>query len=241
MEEIWQNIASTYGNAQDLEEMNRCLIAEAAIRIASARVGAEPVKILELGCGNGKVLKKCLSVASESCRITGVDSSSRMLSVARETLLSSPYISLIEADILAWSKACSAEQYDMVFAANTLHNLPSDAAIVETIQDMVRLAKPGGLVVFDVRNAWNPFLSYGYWKNRRAGMQFFTFSPFRAVRLLRQAGCEVTMLKPLAYTTIAEAGKQSKPRWFKFLYRWYLRQTQRVRFALYVHIEAKKI
>lgn len=243
MEEIWENIAKTYGNAQDLEEMNRLLMAEAVRRVAVAAKdrGQGSASVLELGCGNGKVLKKCISIASDKCHITGVDSSPGMLQVAAECLPSSPFFSLVEADILAFVRTAGREMYDLVFAANTLHNLPSTAAIVEVVQGMARLVKKGGVIAFDIRNSWNPFLAYGYWKNRRAGMQFFTSSPFFAERLLREAGFVITMVKPLTYETVEQAGKQGKPAWFKFLYRSYLVLLHRVRFALYVHIEAQKI
>lgn len=242
MEEIWERIAYTYGNAEDLEEKNRRLVAEAVAHLARERSASGlPVEILELGCGNGKVLVKCLGAVSSNCRITGIDSSPTMVKVARERVASSPYISLIETDIQEWAKTAPTDAYDMVFAANTLHNLPSVDAIIEVIQHMVRLTKAGGLVVFDVRNSLNPLLRYGYWKNRRAGMQFFPFSPFQAARLLKRAGCTNITSTPLAYATIAQAGKAGKPAWFRFLYQAYLALTRRTACALYVHIEARKV
>lgn len=241
MEEIWERIAHTYGNAEDLEEKNRRLIAEVVERLARERAKAGELSFLELGCGNGKVLEKCLGSVSSRCRLTGVDSSPAMLKVAREAVLASPYISFVEADILSWIKNAETGAYDMVFAANTLHNLPSIGAIIEVINAMARLTKPGGLIVFDVRNALNPFLRYGYWKNRRSGMQFFPFSPFRAARLLKQAGCANIAFTPLTYATVAQAGKAGKPAWFRFLYRAYLALTRRTGCALYVHIEARKV
>ena len=240
MQEFWSRLAHTYGNALDLEERIRNAAAELVNNMLKKSLPAQPLEVIELGCGNGKILKKCEQSASPICHITGVDSSAEMLSVAKNFLTASPYLTLTEEDVLAYVRQAPKKSFDAVFSCNTLHNLPSTEDVATTISQMAEMLRPGGKILFDIRNDYNPFIRRGYRKNRAQGLQFFTFSWRRAVKILKKAGCSNIRVKPLSYATPEEAGKIGSSKLFRFFYRCYLYLTRSVWCAPYVLVEAEK-
>ena len=106
--------------------------------------------VLEIGCGTGRVL---IPLAQANCKVTGVDISTTMLTIARAKAARMNVlrdVSLICADA---RRVAIDRSFDMAFAAtNTFMlftELPDQLAVLGTLHRMLR---PGGLVIFDLFN-----------------------------------------------------------------------------------------
>ena len=89
-----------------------------------------------------------------------------MISIAKEKF---PKYEFECADILTYP---IEESYDYVICINSLHNLPSKEMIYSFLKKAKSLVKLGGYLIFDIRNENNPFIRYGYRKNRKKGLVF---------------------------------------------------------------------
>ena len=116
------------------------------VRMA-VRLGAKEARVLDVGCGSGRV--PILLARAADARVVGVDTSARMLELARENAAASgaATVSFLVADGRALPFADGA--FDVVLSHHTLHHLP-DAS--ELIREMQRVLRSGGaLFVRDLR------------------------------------------------------------------------------------------
>jgi ubiquinone/menaquinone biosynthesis C-methylase UbiE len=234
MLDFWKQQSSHYGQAQDLEEIIRELVARYVQQYAISRPDST---LLELGCGNGAVLVKIeklnLPIVS-----TGVDYSSSMLEVAQQRLFKTR---LVEADLLPFlAQLDPTKKFNITLCINTLHNLPSRDSIQIALHALAQATTPGGFIMFDLRNPHNPFLSRGYRSNRKKGLQFFTFPLTQAKKILKQEGFEVVTVQPIFYKTLQEAGRESRSFLKSWAYRIYLYLTRTRLLSTYLFVVARK-
>lgn len=235
MKEFWRKQANTYGGANDLEEIIRSKVAD-FVAAEAHRVGEYTV--LEVGCGNGAIISKIISHGvSNIKKVIGVDSSPEMIEVARQR---------IDAENVTFSVGTvysavepNAVQYNSFICCNTLHNLKDSTAISFMLTNAHHAVILGGYFLFDIRNSFNPFINFGYRKNRSAGLQFNTYSWIKAKRELEANGFVVECIVPIHYRTLADARKKFGI-FCSFLYRMYLKLTAFSLFAPYVLIVARK-
>jgi len=97
--------------------------------------------VLDLGCGTGLSGAELAGVAK---RMVGVDLSAAML---REARARGCYRDLAEAEVLAWMRAATAEQFDVIVAADVLVYFGDLGPIFE---QAARLLRAGGLFAFSV-------------------------------------------------------------------------------------------
>ncbi len=235
MPDFWRGMSHAYGHAADLEELVRLAAADF---LRSAYPSYTSPSFLELGCGNGAILAK-LRAAVPGARLMGVDDSRDMLAVARTVLgSSSDLVCEPLADFV--SDPRNAARFEAAISCNTLHNLHSREAITAFFRSVGSVIRPGGHLICDIRNRFNPFISRGYAHNRSKGLDFHTFSPWRAMRILRRNGFEIVRCTPIRYRSLSEAGKDSLGGWRRVAYRAYLGLSRFSFFAPYVLIIARK-
>lgn len=109
-------------------------------------------QILDVGCGNGRLyqLFKDLSIT-----FTGIDISSGLIDIAKETYPESTFI-VSDMRELPLEDAL----FDIVYSIAAVHHLPPEGQ-QQTLQEVHRVLKPGGLFVM---TNWN-FL--GRWTKKR--------------------------------------------------------------------------
>ncbi|GAB0174348.1 MAG: hypothetical protein HHAS10_02270 [Candidatus Altimarinota bacterium] len=173
MQEFWTNYAQIYGGANDLEEKQRLFVAN----FLSGKTG----NLLEFASGNGKVISH-IREAGFKGDILGVDYNKEMVEVARTRL---PNEKFIQGDILEAEKFLGEMKFDFVICLNSLHNLPDKKMIFNFLEAMKKYTKQGGYIIFDVRNSLNPGVNYGYYRNRKRGLQFFTLFPDRIKQIFK--------------------------------------------------------
>ncbi|MBP7515890.1 MAG: class I SAM-dependent methyltransferase [Flavobacteriales bacterium] len=110
---------------------------------------------LEIGCGTGK---NTLWLAGRCARVTAVDLSPSMLSVAREKV-KADHVTFVEADMLRpWTFAES--RYDLVTFSLVLEHIEHLEPILRNVHQVL---KPGGLVYI---GELHPFKQYSGTKAR---------------------------------------------------------------------------
>jgi SAM-dependent methyltransferase len=119
---------------------NRRWHAEAEKLLEALRAFGPKGRVLELACGTGLWTEQLVQFAK---RVTAVDASPEMLSIARERV-SGPAVRYVEADIFSWH---SDALYDVVFFSFWLSHVPPDrfAPFWDTVRSCLA---PGGRVFF---------------------------------------------------------------------------------------------
>lgn len=101
-----------------------------------------PVKMLDCACGYGYLAEKIFPCLPEGSSYTGFDISEKYLDEARKRFGSdNPAIQFQYGNVLDFQ---SDEKYDLVISQMILSYLPEPEKVVK---DMVRLLKPGGMLV----------------------------------------------------------------------------------------------
>ncbi|MBI4427213.1 MAG: class I SAM-dependent methyltransferase [Candidatus Magasanikbacteria bacterium] len=160
-------------------------------------------KILDLGCGWGRLYQVFVG---RSINYVGADQSIEPLKIARKKF---PKIKFVRAEMT--NLPFENEEFNKIFCINTFHHLLSKDLMLETLQEMKRVLKPGGQLImtnWNLRGGWREkkieskeYKDIGNnnyeipWKNDLgivlAKRYYHAFSPLELKKLLNQAGFEV--------------------------------------------------
>lgn len=108
----------------------------------SAKLGSAPGTgaLLDIGCGNGLVLKR---LSSSFVKLAGIDYSDTMIAAAKK-LLPAADLSIGAADRLRFGDAA----FTHVLCYSICHYFPDVAYVKAAVSEMVRVAQPGGTILF---------------------------------------------------------------------------------------------
>ncbi|MEK6322038.1 MAG: class I SAM-dependent methyltransferase [Acidobacteriota bacterium] len=107
-------------------------------------VPVDAVSVLDVGCGLGRLTAR---LAIDNREVTGLDLSPEMILRARKESRATRRLMFLCGDFL--DRDFTAQQFDCVISAATLHHMPEDVAV----RRMVWLLRPGGrLVIHDIRS-----------------------------------------------------------------------------------------
>jgi len=115
-------------------------------------------RILDLGCGNGKLWQRLVERGYLG-EYVGLDFSAELLEVAKQqasrTVGRQPdrnYPQFIQADLTedGWENRAPNLPYDFVLAFAVLHHLPGELTVIQTLRRIQRLLTPGGKFIFSV-------------------------------------------------------------------------------------------
>jgi len=112
-----------------------------------AGVVAPYMSVLDIGCGNGRLLNS-LPVRAEN--YLGVDLSANLIVLAKNNY---PNHNFLVADVLDLGKI-EIGQFDFIFAIAMLHHLPGQDLQVETLDILADKLSLGGTMVVSVQNFW---------------------------------------------------------------------------------------
>ncbi|MGB0120791.1 MAG: class I SAM-dependent methyltransferase [Solirubrobacterales bacterium] len=111
--------------------------------------------ILDVGCGTGVVASK---LADQGYEVTGVDPSDGMLEHLRS---SDPRVTAAQGS--ATDLPFDDDTFDLTMCVAVMHHIAEPAAVNESLIEMVRVTRHGGLILVWDHNPRNP-----YWKNLMA-------------------------------------------------------------------------
>ncbi len=107
----------------------------------------ENSKVLDVGCGNGRLLEAFIGKEIE---YLGVDACDELLQHAKKNY---PKNNFQKADILQLGDI-SDYNFDYVFSIAVIHHLPGKDLQLKAIKQLYNKTKQGGQVVFTVWNLW---------------------------------------------------------------------------------------
>jgi ubiquinone/menaquinone biosynthesis C-methylase UbiE len=114
------------------------------VRVARARNAAQPLRVLDVACGTGHLLKMLGAALPTEAKLFGLDLSPHYIARAREVLPRDLDVSLIcdNAEQLPFLDS----SFDVATSLYLLHEVPP-AVRARVLQEMARVVRPGGLVV----------------------------------------------------------------------------------------------
>ncbi len=109
--------------------------------------------ILDLGCGNGRLLRSLHGSAKKSPAATfhylGIDNNRKMLNLAQKNF---PHENFMEGDQLEIPVDDSA--MDLIFNIRSFHHLPGEKLRLQALKEMNRVLRPNGILIITVWNLW---------------------------------------------------------------------------------------
>ncbi len=171
--------------------------------------------ILDVCCGNGLFFLHSKAKISEKRLMVGIDKSMELLREAKKIFQNNSIkgISLIRGD--AFQLPFKSETFDRVVCVNTLLNMASLDAIEALLAELMRICKPNGRLLVEIRNQSNPYIRLKYWMHSRKQKfpvraykvgdisDIFERHEFHCTRIL-PIGCPVEFI---AKAFLIEAGK----------------------------------
>ncbi|MCR4330840.1 MAG: class I SAM-dependent methyltransferase [Patescibacteria group bacterium] len=117
------------------------------LKFVSAYVHAEDM-VLDIGCGNGRLFEE---LRDKKITYTGIDSSKKLIELARERHLSST--TFLQGDALRLP--FGNESFHVVFSFAVLHHIPSEKLRLQFMSEAYRVLTKDGVAVLSVWNLWH--------------------------------------------------------------------------------------
>jgi 2-polyprenyl-3-methyl-5-hydroxy-6-metoxy-1,4-benzoquinol methylase len=109
-------------------------------------------KVLDAGCGNGRLLE---ALADKQIAYLGIDNSTALLNLARTNY---PAHNFQELDLstpnFSDSQIFSKQQFDFIFCIAVLQHLPSASLRIQALKNLKKLLVPGGQLLISNWNLW---------------------------------------------------------------------------------------
>lgn len=139
-------------------------------------------KVLEVGCGTARFSKQC---AEAGYSVIASDASPDMLKIAREKCIGLPNIEfkLMEGASVDFD----SDKFDFVFAIRVINSLESPHYALQTVCEMVRVTKPGGIVLVEFANANRPLAKHNN-SVRLSFQQLRDLADEQGCNVIRQSG-----------------------------------------------------
>lgn len=116
-------------------------------------------KILDLGCGNGRLFEL---LKNRPVEYAGVDSCQKLIELARiqypVSSIENPKFVVADATDLPFK----GNELDVIFAIALLHHIPSEELRLKVLKNCYRVLRHGGLLILTVWNLWQPKLLWRY-------------------------------------------------------------------------------
>lgn len=103
-------------------------------------------KVLDLGCGNGRLLQ---IFEDQDIEYIGIDNSEKLIKIAKEKYPQKNF-QVADALNLPFPDNC----FDKIYSVAVLHHIPSIEFRFQFLNEAKRILRPGGLLVLTVWNLW---------------------------------------------------------------------------------------
>jgi ubiquinone/menaquinone biosynthesis C-methylase UbiE len=154
---VWWGLKSVAGQKRYDNKL------DSLMKICHIRKGS---KILEVGCGNGEFTQRLSRIKTPGTKITAIDVTPSLLSLARKTT-TSPNIVFKQDNLHELS--FKANEFDIVCGISILHHVD----LTKSLSEIYRVLKPGGEIFFTEPNILNPVIYLGlHVPSLRRSMEF---------------------------------------------------------------------
>jgi len=102
--------------------------------------------ILDIGCGNGRLLEL---LEGKTIGYIGIDNSEELIEIAKRRYPTKKFLIASTLNL-----PFPNDYFDKVFLIAVLHNIPSKELRFKTLQEARRVLKPEGLLILTVWNIW---------------------------------------------------------------------------------------
>lgn len=141
----------------DLDKVNKWLggneiTLEGVEKLLKSCCYTRPVKIIDVGCGNGTILKEVAELGrkrGDRLELLGIDANRHAMDIARRNLSAYPEVHFKAMDV--FSDEFKAQEADIILCTLTLHHF-SDEQIKELMSTFTSMAGLG-IVVNDLRRS----------------------------------------------------------------------------------------
>jgi len=106
--------------------------------------------ILDAGCAHGRLVPTLLGHGIQKENYTGIDISENLVAKAKDTF---PNIRFDVGDVC--NLPYEDNTFDVVISSAVLHHIPSQKLRIQMINELARVAKPQGKIIFLVWNAFH--------------------------------------------------------------------------------------
>ncbi len=113
--------------------------------------------LLDIGCGNGLLYENLLTKQNK-LKCIGIDTEYEMLKIANKSFKKKKPHSLNFLKAHAQSLPFLDKSIDIAICINTFYNFYAKDDVVTALEEMERVCKRDGFIIFDVRNKINPFV-----------------------------------------------------------------------------------
>jgi len=170
-----------------IERGRRTFVAALARRIA--RRTAARGRVLDIGCGDGKLLTALAALGFECA---GTEINPRV----REGLPTGIDVRVVTGGVA--HAGLPAQAFDVVVLRHVLEHLPNP---IETLHEVRRIIKPAGTLVIAVPNlaSWQARLTRDHWFNLDLPRHLFHFTPAALGRALTESGFRLERLSHFSF------------------------------------------
>jgi len=195
------------GTEEEITERLRVYLAY----LRQANIGSPNAPILDLGCGRGEWLEL---LRTEGLHARGVDANRVMAALGR-----SRGLEVVESDLLIFLRSLPDSSLGAVTAFHVLEHLPWQA-LVDVLDETLRVLQPGGLAIFETPNPLNVLVSsHSFYQDPTHRNPL----PSSLVRFLAQARglseVEVLFLNPVPDSAkVSDAGPELVERFNHYFY-----------------------
>lgn len=108
-------------------------------------------RILDLGCGNGRLIEL---FKEKNIEYIGIDNSEKLINIAKEKCATFKNVNFkfIVADVL--NLPFEDNYFDKIFSVAVLHHIPSEEYRLQSLKEVKRVLKNNGILVLSVWNLW---------------------------------------------------------------------------------------
>ncbi len=147
----------------DLDKVNQWLggnkiTIDGVERLLQKKTFKEPVKIVDVGCGNGSIIKEVAQWGRKNgieMQLLGIDANKNAIKIARNNLLDYPEATFRGMDV--FSKDFSELRADIILCTLTLHHF-TDIEIKELMREFCEIATVGVVINDLQRSKWAYYL-----------------------------------------------------------------------------------
>lgn len=150
--QTWDEQSFFSSGEADYQRLVEPIVSQLAVSPASSSVA-------ELGCGTGRMTR---AFARRFRSVTAIDISGEMQRRAKQFLAEFTNIQWILCDGVALSAVQSSSQ-ELVFSYLVLQHYPSAEHVAKSIQEMMRILRPGGAFLFHFNGSNRPTMN---WRGR---------------------------------------------------------------------------